>query len=82
MRSQIPAVWAVVFAALLLPSAAIARSLPPARPYERFDACHIEPDKWTDGDSFRVRLPDGRLETFCHAAHQIQHPLDDSPSQI
>ncbi len=23
-----------------------------------------EPDEWTDGDSFRVRLPDGRLETF------------------
>src|SRR3954447_19620246 len=24
----------------------------------------LEPDEWTDGDSFRVRLPDGRLETF------------------
>ena len=24
----------------------------------------VEPDQWTDGDSFRVRLPDGRLETF------------------
>ena len=24
----------------------------------------LEPDDWTDGDSFRVRLPDGRLETF------------------
>jgi hypothetical protein len=22
------------------------------------------PDEWTDGDSFRVRLPDGRLQTF------------------
>ncbi len=31
---------------------------------ERIDACVLEPDKWTDGDSFRVRLPDGRLETF------------------
>ena len=24
----------------------------------------MEPDEWTDGDSLRVRLPDGRLETF------------------
>ena len=24
----------------------------------------LEPDEWTDGDSFRVQLPDGRLETF------------------
>lgn len=24
----------------------------------------LELDEWTDGDSFRVRLPDGRLETF------------------
>jgi endonuclease YncB( thermonuclease family) len=24
----------------------------------------LSPDEWTGGDSFRVRLPDGRLETF------------------
>ena len=36
----------------------------PAKPFERFDDCVLEPDEWTDGDSFRVRLPDGRLETF------------------
>ena len=24
----------------------------------------LKPDEWTDGDSFRVRLPDTRLETF------------------
>jgi endonuclease YncB( thermonuclease family) len=35
-----------------------------AKPFERFDRCTLEPDEWTDGDSFRVRLPDGRLETF------------------
>lgn len=35
-----------------------------AKPFERFDRCVVEPDEWTDGDSFRVRLPDGRLETF------------------
>lgn len=36
----------------------------PAKPFERFDGCVVEADEWTDGDSFRVRLPDGRLETF------------------
>jgi endonuclease YncB( thermonuclease family) len=41
-----------------------AQKAPSARPFERFDACVMEPDEWTDGDSFRVRLPDGRLETF------------------
>src|SRR5262245_36851977 len=35
-----------------------------AKPFERFDGCLLEPDKWTDGDSFRVRLPHGRSETF------------------
>src|SRR3954462_9160514 len=44
--------------------AAIAQKAPPANPFERFDGCVLEPDEWTDGDSFRVRLPDGRLETF------------------
>lgn len=37
---------------------------PSSKPLERFDGCRLEPDEWTDGDSFRVRLPDGRLETF------------------
>jgi endonuclease YncB( thermonuclease family) len=35
-----------------------------AKPFERFDGCVLTPDEWTDGDSFRVRLLDGRLETF------------------
>ena len=26
--------------------------------------CALEPDEWIDADSFRVRLPDSRLETF------------------
>ena len=43
---------------------ATAQKLPSAKPFERFDDCVLEPDEWTDGDSFRVRLPDGRLETF------------------
>jgi hypothetical protein len=52
-------------ALLLLASAvASAQKAPPAKPFERFDGCVLTPDEWTDGDSFRVRLPDGRLETF------------------
>jgi endonuclease YncB( thermonuclease family) len=49
---------------LCLSATAIAQKAPPAKPFERFDGCVLEPDEWTDGDSFRVRLPDGRLETF------------------
>ena len=41
----------------------IAQIAPPSKPFERFDGCVLEPDEWTDGDSFRVRLPDSRLET-------------------
>jgi endonuclease YncB( thermonuclease family) len=47
-----------------LSAATIAQKAPPAKPFERFDGCVLEPDEWTDGDSFRVRLPDSRLETF------------------
>ena len=54
------------FALLLLVGvvATSAQKAPSAKPFERFDGCVLEPDEWTDGDSFRVRLPDGRLETF------------------
>ena len=47
-----------------LSAAAIAQKAPPSKPFERFDGCVLKPDEWTDGDSFRVQLPDGRLETF------------------
>jgi hypothetical protein len=47
-----------------LSAAAIAQKAPPSKPFERFDGCVLEPDEWTDGGSFRVRLPDNRLETF------------------
>jgi endonuclease YncB( thermonuclease family) len=55
---------AVLIALVCLSAAAIAQKAPPAKPFERFDGCALEPDEWTDGDSFRVRLPDSRLETF------------------
>ena len=50
---------------LLLPLSAAGRKAPAAKPFETIGGCVLEPDEWTDGDSFRVRLPpDGRLETF------------------
>ena len=55
--------WALLLFAVLVASAG-ARPVPSAKPFETFEHCALEPDKWTDGDSFRVRLPDGRLETF------------------
>jgi endonuclease YncB( thermonuclease family) len=47
-----------------LSAAAIAQKAPSSKPFEHFERCVLEPDEWTDGDSFRVRLPDSRLETF------------------
>ena len=44
-----------------LGAAAIAQKAPPSKPFERFDGCVLKPDEWTDGDSFRVQLPDGRV---------------------
>ena len=52
--------WLCAFATFT----ALAQKAPSAKPFERFDRCVLEPDGWTDGDSFRVRLSDGRLETF------------------
>ena len=47
-----------------LSAATFAQKAPPAKPFERFDGCVLKPDQWTDGDSFRVQLPDGGFETF------------------
>ena len=49
---------------LCLSAATIGQKAPPSKPFERFDGCVLEPDEWTDGDSFRVQLTDGRFETF------------------
>jgi endonuclease YncB( thermonuclease family) len=49
---------------MALAASVSAQRAPAAKRFERYDGCTLEPDKWTDGDSFRVRLPDGRLETF------------------
>lgn len=33
-------------------------------PYETYRGCTLAEDRGNDGDSFKVRLPDGRVETF------------------
>lgn len=52
---------------LLLTTLAIALSLPGntgAAPLEAYPGSTLVPAEWADGDSFLVRLPDGREETF------------------
>ena len=53
-----------VLVLVALHASASALKAPPSNPFDRIDRCVLEPDEWTDGDSFRVRLPDGRLQTF------------------
>ncbi len=45
-------------------SFAFAHKPVPAKPFESFDRCLMLPDRSNDGDSFRVKLPDGREEIF------------------
>jgi competence protein ComEA len=51
-----------------LPSAEVQQpQAPPPDPsgsYERYVGCQLVKDRLNDGDSFRLRLPDGREETF------------------
>ena len=61
-RCSIAFVSAIAVGVLLLADGALASRA--AQRFERINGCTLEPDEWTDGDSFRVRLPDGRLETF------------------
>ena len=65
MKTLLRLFAAAVAAALVVGSHnAEAQSATAAKSFERFDGCTLKPDEWTDGDSFRVRLPDNRLETF------------------
>ena len=65
-RNQLPVLRAcgLFWLVLGIHGIVVAQTAPQAKPFERFEGCVLEPDEWTDGDSFRVRLPDGRLETF------------------
>src|SRR5438309_3641458 len=43
---------------------ALARTAPPAQPFQRIDACIYKPQRWNDGDSFHVILPDQKQLIF------------------
>jgi len=49
---------------LLVPLLAFAQHAPPARPFQRFDGCIYKPQRWNDGDSFHVILPDRKEVIF------------------
>src|SRR4030095_9926788 len=37
---------------------------PPAQPFQRIDGCFYKPQRWNDGDSFHVILPDQKELIF------------------
>jgi endonuclease YncB( thermonuclease family) len=43
---------------------ALARIAPPAQPFQRIDGCVYKPQRWNDGDSFHVILPDQKEVIF------------------
>ena len=70
-----------------LSAATSAQKAPPAKPFERFDGCMLEPDEWTDGDSFRVRLPTAAWKLFVcilwtppNRAHAGNAPMSKRPT--
>jgi hypothetical protein len=71
-----------------LSAAAIAQKAPPSKPFERFDGCVLEPDEWTDGDSFRVRgCPTAAWKLFVcilwtppNHAHAANAPMSKRPT--
>jgi endonuclease YncB( thermonuclease family) len=48
----------------LSPLLALAQTAPPAQPFQRFDGCVYKPQRWDDGDSFHVILPDQKELIF------------------
>jgi endonuclease YncB( thermonuclease family) len=49
---------------LLVPLLALAQHAPPAQPFQRLDGCAYKPQRWDDGDSFHVILPDQKELIF------------------
>jgi endonuclease YncB( thermonuclease family) len=48
----------------LAPLLAFAQTAPPAQPFQRLDGCAYKPQRWDDGDSFHVILPDQKELIF------------------
>jgi endonuclease YncB( thermonuclease family) len=49
---------------LLVPLLAFAQHTPPAQPFQAFGGCIYKPQRWNDGDSFHVILPDRKEVIF------------------
>jgi hypothetical protein len=50
----------VILGIALAFSVALCSATTPAKPFERLDGCRLIPNNWNDGDSFHVRIADGR----------------------
>ena len=53
-----------VLALVAMALGASAEVAPPAIPFQRFDQCVYKPQRWNDGDSFHVILPDKKELVF------------------
>jgi endonuclease YncB( thermonuclease family) len=49
---------------MLVPLVAVTQTAPPAQPFQRLDGCVYKPQRWDDGDSFHVILPDQKELVF------------------
>jgi endonuclease YncB( thermonuclease family) len=54
----------VCVTAMLVPLVAIAQTAPPAQPFQQLDGCVYKSQRWNDGDSFHVLLPDQKEVIF------------------
>jgi hypothetical protein len=55
---------AATLLALTVSVVALARTAPPAQPFQQIDGCIYKPQRWNDGDSFHVVLPDQKELVF------------------
>ena len=56
--------WCFLALIGLSPLLALAQTAPPAQPFQRLDGCAYKPQRWDDGDSFHVILPDQKELIF------------------
>src|SRR3954469_5350963 len=54
----------IIALGLPLTLVSLAKEAPPAQPFQRLDGCIYKPQRWDDGDSFHVILPDKREVIF------------------
>jgi endonuclease YncB( thermonuclease family) len=63
-RMNLPSGVLLCVTAMLGPLVAIAQTAPPAQPFQRLDGCVYKSQRWNDGDSFHVILPDQKELIF------------------